>query len=272
MKKVNNYLHLALLVFILISVLCLGACEFSSNNNKCSHDSTEWIIDKNPSCTETGARHKVCTTCNTTLTSETISRTKHVEKLIPAVSATCTESGLTAGKVCANCDTTLVIQATIPAKGHTEVIVAGTKPTCTETGLADGKQCLVCNTVTLEQAVIPVIDHVAGDWIIDQSAAVGVEGKRHKECLGCGMTMETGTIDAIVEAHVHAGAEWTVVTPATCQKAGVKNFICSCGITMETASIDVIPHTEVDIPAVASTVSPQVLPPVRSALPATWFL
>ena len=253
MKKVNNYLHLILLVFLLISALSLVACEISGGNNDCSHESTQWIIDKNPSCTETGARHKVCNTCGDTLTSETISRTMHVEKLVPAVAATCTESGLSAGKVCANCNATLVIQATIPERGHTEITVAGTKPTCTSTGLSDGKQCSVCNTVTVQQTVLPEIDHVAGDWIIDQNAAVGVEGKRHKECLTCGKTMETGTIDAIVEAHVHAGAEWIVVTPATCQKAGVKNFICSCGRTMETASIDVIPHTEVDIPAVAPT-------------------
>ena len=253
MKKVNNYLHLILFVFLLISALSLVACEIPGGNNGCSHESTQWIIDKNPSCTETGARHKVCTICNATLTSETVDKAKHVEVLISATDATCTEDGLTAGKKCANCDTVLLAQEVIPAKQHTEMTIEGKKPTCTESGLSDGKKCSVCNTVTLEQQVLSVIDHVAGDWIIDQNAAIGVDGKRHKECLGCGKIMETGTIDAIVEAHVHAGTEWIVITPATCQKTGTKNFVCSCGLTMDSASIDVIPHTPEDIPAVAPT-------------------
>ena len=64
MKKVNNSLHLIFLVFLLISALSLVACEFFPTNEECSHESTEWVIDKNPTCTETGARHKVCTLCD----------------------------------------------------------------------------------------------------------------------------------------------------------------------------------------------------------------
>ena len=88
MKKVNNYLYLILLVFLLISALSLVACEIFPTNKGCSHESTEWVIDKNPSCTEIGARHKICTLCNVTLASENIEKTKHVEELIAAVGAT----------------------------------------------------------------------------------------------------------------------------------------------------------------------------------------
>ena len=253
MKKVNNYLHLIFLVFLLISALSLVACDFFSPTEECLHEPSDWIIDKNPTCTEEGARHKVCKLCEATLTSESISRAKHVEKLIPAVSATCTESGLTAGKVCANCDTTLVIQATIPMRSHTESVVAGTKATCTSEGLSDGKKCSVCNTVTLAQSVLPMLDHVASDWIVDKNAEVGVEGSQHKECVSCHIILDTASIPALEESHVHAGATWNVVVPATCKLPGTKNFVCSCGLTMDSASIDVIPHTVVDIPAVAST-------------------
>ena len=253
MKKVNNYLHLILLVFLLISALSLVACEILPQNNACSHESTEWIIDKNPSCTETGARHKICSLCNETVTSETIEKTKHVEQLIPADDATCTASGLTAGKKCANCDTVLLAQEVIPVKQHTEVIIKGEKPSCTATGLSDGKECSVCHTVILAQEVLSMENHVAGDWIVDKSAAIGVEGQQHKECLGCGTVMETATIPALKEDHVHAGTAWNVVVPATCKTTGTKNLVCSCGITLETASIDIIPHTEEILPAVAST-------------------
>ena len=253
MKKVNNSLHLIFLVFLLISALSLVACEFFPTNEECSHESTEWVIDKNPTCTETGARHKVCTLCETTVATETIDKAKHVEKLIPAVDATCTESGLTAGKKCANCDTVLVAQQTVPAKQHVEVIIKGTNPTCTATGLSDGKSCSVCKAVILKQEELSMLDHVAGDWIVDKSAAVGVEGQQHKECIGCGKIMQSEVIPPLAETHVHEGITWNVVVPATCQTPGTKNLVCSCGKTMDTASIDILPHTEEILPAVAST-------------------
>ena len=253
MKKANNCLHLIFVVFLLISALSLVACDFFAVEEACSHESTEWIIDKNPTCIEEGARHSVCKLCEATVKSESISRAKHVEKLVPAVSATCTTNGLSAGKVCANCDTTLVIQATIPMRSHTEITIAGTNPTCTSEGLSDGKKCSVCNTVTLAQSVLPMLDHVASDWIVDKKAEVGVEGSQHKECVNCQIPLDTATIPALKETHVHAGVTWNIIVPATCQKTGTKNFVCSCGLTMDSASIDVIPHTAVDIPAVAST-------------------
>ena len=253
MKKVNNYLRLALLVLLVISALSLVACENSDKNNGCSHESTEWVIDKNPTCTEAGARHKICTICNATIANESIGKAKHVEELISPVDATCTSDGLTAGKKCANCGTELLAQQTVPAKGHTEVVTKGTRPTCTTPGLSDGKECSVCNTVILKQEVLPVSEHVAGDWIVDQAASVGVAGKQHKECLGCGQTMETAVIPATNETHVHKGEKWVIKTPATCQKAGVQNYICSCGMLMQTASIDILPHTEETIPAVKAT-------------------
>lgn len=42
----------------------------------------------------------------------------HTEKGVPAIAATCTEPGLTEGKVCAECGEVLVKQEVIPAKGH----------------------------------------------------------------------------------------------------------------------------------------------------------
>ena len=253
MKKVNNYLHLVLLVFIVISALSLGACQFFSENDACSHEASEWIIDTNPSCTENGARRKVCSSCGATVATESIDKTKHVEKLVPAVDATCTEEGLTAGKKCANCDAVILEQQTVPARGHLEATVAGTKATCTAEGLSDGKKCSICDTVILAQSVLQKLDHVAGDWIVDKNAAVGVEGSKHKECVSCKTLMETATIPALEETHVHAGATWNVVVPATCKAPGTKNFVCSCGLTMDTATIDIIPHAEEVLPAVAAT-------------------
>ena len=76
-----------------------------------------------------------------------------------AVPATCTATGLTAGKHCSVCNTVLIAQTTVPAKGHTEVIDAAVAPTCTATGLTAGKHCAVCNTVLIAQTTVPAKGH-----------------------------------------------------------------------------------------------------------------
>ena len=83
----------------------------------------------------------------------------HTAVVDAAVEPTCTATGLTAGKHCAVCNTVLVEQTAVPAKGHTEATDAAVAPTCTKTGLTAGKHCAVCNTVIVEQTTIPANGH-----------------------------------------------------------------------------------------------------------------
>ncbi len=264
MKKVNKSILFLLFICILSITALLTSCEAlsslpflgdgdSEGSDSCKHESTEWIVDKNATCTEAGSRHKECLSCKASLEVAAIEKTKHTEQLLPGTEATCTESGLSAGKKCSVCETVLLIQQTISPKGHTEVTIPGKKATCTEKGLTDGKKCTVCDTVTLKQDEIPTAEHVASDWIIDVNADVGVAGSKHKECLVCKKPLATETIPALPENHVHEGSEWVTVTPATCETEGEKKFICSCGKTMESAPIGKLPHSEEVIPAVSAT-------------------
>ena len=51
--------------------------------------------------------------------------------------------------------------------------------------------------------------------------------------------------DIICTAHTHAFGEWTVTTPATCTKDGVKTRTCACGET-ETQTIPATGHVDAD--------------------------
>ena len=51
--------------------------------------------------------------------------------------------------------------------------------------------------------------------------------------------------DIICTAHTHAFGEWTVTTPATCTKDGVKTRTCACGET-ETRTIPATGHVDAD--------------------------
>lgn len=102
-----------------------------------------------------------------------------------AVEPTCTEPGKTAGKHCSACNTVLVAQNVVPAKGHTELIDHAVAATCTKTGLTEGKHCSVCNTVLVEQTVVPANGHTE---VIDLAVAATctktglTEGKHCSEC------------------------------------------------------------------------------------------
>ncbi|MBE6529052.1 MAG: hypothetical protein E7680_00395 [Ruminococcaceae bacterium] len=77
------------------------------------HTHGEWVTDKEPTCTEVGSKHRTCTICGN-VENETISTTRHIEVVDPAVIATCTTEGKTEGSHCSVCKTIIKAQVAIP--------------------------------------------------------------------------------------------------------------------------------------------------------------
>ena len=67
-----------------------------------------------------------------------------------------------------------------------------------------------------------------------------MDGVESRTCSACGET-ETQTIPATG----HSFGEWTVTTPATCTKDGVKTRTCACG-EAETRAIPATGHVDAD--------------------------
>lgn len=74
---------------------------------------------------------------------------------VPAVEATCTKTGLTAGEQCSFCDTWTVPQEEISKLPHTIVTDVGSAPTVGKAGKTGGSHCSVCNNVIVSQEDIP---------------------------------------------------------------------------------------------------------------------
>ncbi len=74
---------------------------------------------------------------------------------IPAVKADCTNTGLTEGAQCVDCEKIVTPQTVVDALGHTEETVTGYDATCAEDGLSDGKVCSVCTEVLDAQETLP---------------------------------------------------------------------------------------------------------------------
>lgn len=115
----------------------------------------------------------------------TLDKLAHQPVTDPAVEATCTQSGLTEGIHCENCDTVLVAQAVVPAKGHNKVTISGVKPTCTKTGLTEGVECSVCYAVLQRQETIPATGHSWGARWVSRKATPTQNGMYSRTCTTC---------------------------------------------------------------------------------------
>ena len=61
------------------------------------------------------------------------------------IEATCTETGLTEGSHCLDCDDVVIRQEIVPAAGHAITAIAAQAATCTEPGNSAYWQCSSCN-------------------------------------------------------------------------------------------------------------------------------
>lgn len=86
----------------------------------------------------------------------------------PAVAATCTTAGKTAGSHCSVCNKVITAQTSIAAKGHTKVTIPAVAATCTKTGLTAGVKCSICNTVITKQTTVAAKGHTE---VIDKAVA-----------------------------------------------------------------------------------------------------
>ncbi|MBO5312973.1 MAG: leucine-rich repeat domain-containing protein [Clostridia bacterium] len=123
-NTIKAILVIACLVLSLTALLVLTSCDVvetpsgDSTNTGTSiphvHTYGDWIVTKEPTCTENGIKEQRCG-CGDTANKE-IDALGHTEETVSGYEATCTVAGLTDGKKCSTCQETLVTQAVIPAR------------------------------------------------------------------------------------------------------------------------------------------------------------
>ena len=150
-----------------------------------SHRYNAWVIDKEPTCTEAGSKHRDCTEC-TDVQTVTIPATGHnYGDWVVTKEATCSEAGAHY-RTCSVCS--YKEERAIAAKDHVfGAWVFDASSTCTEEGLKHAN-CTVCGQY--KEVIIPEKGHIETDWIIDSEATVYKAGQKHTECIRCDETVE----------------------------------------------------------------------------------
>ena len=95
--------------------------------------------------------------------------TEHTIVVQPAVEATCTSTGLTAGKYCSKCQYVFTVRQKTPKKAHSIVPVSEKQATCEEVGNREYWKCSSCGelfadaegtvTTTLDKVSVPALGH-----------------------------------------------------------------------------------------------------------------
>ena len=222
------------------------------------HSFGNWQMVTEPTCVDEGKMVRTCSNCD--FVEESFINPTGIHTLVTdnAISATCTDTGLTEGKHCSTCNGVLIAQSVIPMLAHSyddqydaicnecgydryaacthkeKEIISGYDATCTSAGLTDGEKCKECGEILTSQIVIDIKNHTE---VIDKTVAAtctstGLTEGSH--CAVCGTVIVAQTV---IDKLKHNFGEWVVAKEATETEEGLKERTCSCG----EKEIEVIP-------------------------------
>lgn len=252
----RNLLFALILMLFSFSLFSCGE-ELSLENE---HSYGEWKITKTPSCTDEGERSKTCSGCGDVIIEELLP-TGHEEKTLPAVLPTCTDKGLTEGKLCSVCGEILLQQTELPVLPHSfGEWFTFKEPTCTE----DGERRKVCDCGFYESSVIKAehkyvltdcsvpricdvcgeaesapLGHDFGEWTVIESTCEE-QGSRSRSCKRCG-----GSETYVISPTGHSFGAWKTALVPTCDAIGERERFCTCG-KKESEEIPALGHSDGD--------------------------
>lgn len=203
------------------------------------HHWDDGTITKEPTCTEPGEMTYHCTDedCNESYT-ETIKATGHQHtKLINKKDATCEEEGYSGDTYCEDCKQIIKTGKAINPIGHDWDNGSVKKAaTCESDGIKE-YTCKTCKK-TKEETIAPT-GHKKTEIRNKKAATCKDEGYTGDTyCVTCGKKLAEG------KAITKTDHDWTITEmPATCEKDGVRTYICDVCHTTKSEPIKGIGHS-----------------------------
>jgi len=211
-----------------------------------------WIVTEESTCSAHGTKVKTCIFCNIIMQTADADLKSHTIVADYGKAATCIYTGLTNGSHCSACNTVLVAQEVIPAKGHTPSAIwtITDTPTCTEKG-TKVRYCTVCDKA-LEKVVMDNTSHTV---VTDKAVNATCTDTGLTEGSHCSVCNAVLVAQKVIPAKGHSPSiVWTFTEMPTCTKEGTKVRVCiDCDQIIESVKVDTIPHIEETVPAVKAT-------------------
>ncbi|MBQ3571830.1 MAG: leucine-rich repeat domain-containing protein [Clostridia bacterium] len=204
------------------------------NPNKGEHRWSNWIYELNPTCNQTGLKHKECTLCGAHTQSEEDPILGHdYRNYTTVIQPTCESSGI-GNKTCSRCGDVATYDK--EALGHILEDVIDKAPSCIEEGSAH-KQCKRKGCLYKEASYgLPIVDHEY-KIKVDVEPSCFYKGHYVKIC-ACGKISESGDLDET--NHVY---EKIYVIETTCDKDGRYYERCKfCHLKKQTQTEDAYGH------------------------------
>ncbi len=137
------------------------------------------------------------------------------------IAPTCTESGLTEGKVCASCGAIVVARNPIPATGHDYEYIVLEAASCGTQGIAQ-YVCKHDSSHSYQEMIPPTGRHTAVSMGGTAPTCTEPGFSEGSTCSVCGAELESRTPVAAL-GHRYVG---TVTKQPTCGESGEKTYVC----------------------------------------------
>ena len=113
---------------------------------------------------------------------------EHATEVVTEIKpATCTESGLTEGVKCGDCDKWLVEPDEIPALGHEVVKDEAVPATCLASGLTEGSHCSRCEETVKKQETVKATGHKLVAVEAKEATCTEAGNTAGQKCETCGV-------------------------------------------------------------------------------------
>ena len=195
MKKILHiFMILLLALAVLLTFASCGESDVDTSTN--SETGTNSNIETEES-SETDSNTETDSNVETEESSDTDTSAseecEHVLTLLPAVSPSCTQTGLTEGLQCSKCNQIITKQYEISSLGHGYVDHEAKEPTCADIGWEEYQTCSRCDYTTYEE--IGAFGHTYETVVIDPTYES--DGYTEHTCKVCGDSYKDSYTDCI---------------------------------------------------------------------------